>query len=69
MKEDCYLWADEKLPEEQRTINVVCMECHKKNPTLGWFWEGSRLGYGPFDFICACGHKVHSALDLEKGLA
>ena len=45
-KEDCYLWVDEKVPEEQRTINVFCVKCHQENP-IGWFWEGSRLGYVP----------------------
>ena len=59
--EDCYLWMDEKVPEDQRTMNVLCLKCHKENP-IGWLWEGSRLGYGPFDFVCnQCGHVVHSA--------
>lgn len=62
INEDCYLWMDEKVPLEQRTIKILCEQCHLKFPELGWFWEGSRLGYGPFDFICdQCGHVVHSA--------
>jgi hypothetical protein len=61
-KEDCYLWMDQKVPADQRTIKILCEQCHLKFPELGWFWEGSRLGYGPFDFICdQCGHVVHSA--------
>ena len=61
-REDCYLWMDETVSEEARTMNILCEKCHLKFPGLGWFWEGSRLGYGPFDFICdKCGHVVHSA--------
>lgn len=61
-KQDCYLWIDESAPEDERTVNVLCMGCSKKFPGLGWFWEGSRLGYGPFDFICnKCGHIVSAA--------
>jgi hypothetical protein len=60
--EDCYFWTDESVPEDERKINVLCEGCHLKFPGLGWFWEGSRLGYGPFDFICEkCGHVVHTS--------
>ena len=53
--EDCYFWTDEKLPEENRVVNVMCKDCHQKTPK-GWFWEGSKHGYGPYDFICSeCG--------------
>ena len=67
MNEDCYLWVDTSKPEDDRNVNVLCMDCHKNNPKLGWFWEGSRLGYGPFDFICSlCEHVVHSKEKSEK---
>jgi hypothetical protein len=60
-KEDCYFWIDEKLPENEQKINILCEKCQLKNPDLGWFWEGSKLGYGPFDFICSkCNHIIHS---------
>jgi hypothetical protein len=60
-REDCYFWTDISVPEKERKINVLCQECHLRFPDLGWFWEGSRLGYGPFDFICKkCGHVVYS---------
>lgn len=63
-KEDCYFYTDSKLPVSEQDIRVMCVECHKKNLTIGWFWEGSRLGYGPFDFICHdCGHVIHSKKD------
>lgn len=58
--EDCYLWIDENIPEDEQTMNVLCTKCHEKEPELGWFWEGSKHGYGPFEFICnKCGHIVH----------
>lgn len=59
--QDCYFWIDEKIPEAERGMNVLCVSCHDKNhPKLGWFWEGSRLGYGPYDFVCGeCGFVIH----------
>jgi len=55
-KPDCFFYTEESLPLEQQKIKVMCVECKKKNPDLGWFWEGSRLGYGPFVFVCSkCG--------------
>ena len=67
-REDCYIWMDETIPEDQRTMNILCEQCHVKYPGLGWFWEGSRLGYGPFDFICnKCGHVVHAAVKNGVG--
>ena len=62
-REDCYLWIDPEIPEDERTMQVLCTQCHDANfPDLGWFWEGSKLGYGPFDFICCkCGHVVNAA--------
>ncbi len=61
-KQDCYFYIDETLSESERKVCTLCMECSKKFPGLGWFWEGSRLGYGPFDFLCEkCGNYVHQA--------
>ena len=62
MKEDCYFWIDQSLPEEKQIMNVLCIECHDtKHPELGWFWKGSEKGYGPFDFICEiCGKTIHT---------
>ena len=59
--ENCFLYVDNTLKEEEQTINVLCVACHEKNPDIGWFWEGSKLGYGPFDFICSkCGHVIYT---------
>lgn len=59
-KENCYFYTDCTLPVSEQTIQVMCVNCHVKNPDLGWFWEGSKMGYGPFDFICnVCGYVIH----------
>ena len=58
-KEDCFFYTDESLVPEKRKICTMCVRCREQHPELGWFWEGSKLGYGPFDFICKkCGHII-----------
>lgn len=59
--ENCYFWIDESLHEGARGIKALCEKCHKKkDANFGWFWEGSKLGYGPFDFVCSdCEHIIH----------
>jgi hypothetical protein len=61
MSDNCYFWIDESIPHEERKISVFCIKCrNEKRPDIGWFWEGAKLGYGPFNFICCiCGHKIH----------
>ena len=59
-KEDCYFYTDISLPQNEQEINVLCVNCYKNGGINGWLWEGSRLGYGPFDFTCKkCGHEIH----------
>jgi hypothetical protein len=62
MLEDCYLFIDETVPEDERTMKVLCVGCRdKEKPTSGWYWKGSVFGYGPFDFVCSvCNHVVYS---------
>lgn len=59
--EDCYFFTDNSIPYEERTISVLCIKCkEEKMPDTGWFWEGSKLGYGPFDFVCCvCNHIIY----------
>lgn len=68
MFEDCYFWADSSIPEDERTMSVLCVKCRDKElPDVGWFWKGSLLGYGPFDFICSiCGHVIYSPNHNKK---
>ena len=66
-RENCFFYVDESKSPEDRTMCVMCVACHDKDPEVGWFWEGSRLGYGPFDFVCdRCGNVIHQ---LQKGEA
>ena len=54
-KPDCFFYAE----EPSQKIRVMCVGCKKDFPDLGWFWEGSRLGYGPFVFACSkCGTVI-----------
>lgn len=65
--EDCYFYIDADLPEDQQKVNPICLKCHENHPDLGWLWEGSKLGYGPYDFICSkCGYVIHSVDDKIK---
>lgn len=60
---DCYFFVDLNIPEEKRTMSILCIECHDKDmPDVGWFYEGSKEGYGPFEFkCCLCGEIIHEA--------
>lgn len=63
MFEDCYIFIDlsKDVPEELRTFSYLCVECHDVlYPDTGWFWEGSKHGYGPWDYSCArCNKVIH----------
>lgn len=71
MSEDCYFFIDPTIPEDVRTMSVVCVECHDQYiPDTGWFYRGSQDGYGPYDYqCCKCGklvHQVNEELDEEE---
>jgi hypothetical protein len=54
---DCYFYHN----EEKRKVRPVCVECHDyklEGKLRGWFWEGSKQGYGPWDFTCDFCKKV-----------
>lgn len=61
-KEDCYFFIPLDDPEEERKMSVLCVDCHDKDYSdTGWFWEGSTLGYGPFNYICCkCNKTIHA---------
>lgn len=60
---DCYFWIDNKIAENEQIMNMMCLDCHQdKHPELGWYWEGSKKGYGPFEYKCdICGKIIHPA--------
>lgn len=61
-RENCYFWTDSTVPEDKRTMSVMCVGCREKNPQIKcWLWEGSKNGYGPFDYVCEkCGRVIYS---------
>ena len=66
-KENCYFFVDNSVAYEDRTIKVLCTKCQEKKMIDRWFWEGSLLGYGPFDFICCyCSHVIHKGEKNEN---
>lgn len=67
---DCFLFIDVEVPEEQRTISVLCVECHnEKMPNNGVFYQGSTEGYSDYDWTCClCGKCIHKAISEEEDL-
>lgn len=51
--QDCYFL----YIEENESVECVCVECKNKYyPQDGWFWEGSKKGYGSGKVACLkCG--------------
>lgn len=64
--EDCFFFIDYEVPEEERTMSVVCVACHEQQmPDIGMFWS-AKNGYGPFDYkCCKCGKLVHSKNEYD----
>jgi hypothetical protein len=63
MNRDCYFFVDTAVPEEKRTMSVICAESGKHPiPDGAWFYRGSVEGYGPFNYkCCICGDVIHAA--------
>lgn len=61
---DCY-WFIDKEKTENQTMEAICQECHNTNP-FGWFWPGSKRGYGNYDLSCAICGKVLNIKNEDK---
>ena len=63
--EDCYFFVDPdpNVPEEERRMKVICTKCRQEHmPDVGWFYPGSKEGYGPFDYqCCKCQKFIYKA--------
>jgi hypothetical protein len=58
---DCYLFIAIDIPEEERTMSVLCVECHEKMQQ-GIFYRGSKEGYSNYDWqCCVCNKYIHKA--------
>lgn len=69
---DCYIFINPSVPEEQRVVEALCVECrNEKLPDSGFFYEGSKEGYSDFDWQCSiCKkyiHKIEDEENLEQG--
>jgi hypothetical protein len=64
---DCFLFIDAGVPEEKRTISVLCVECHnEKMPDTGVFYQGSVEGYSDYNWnCCLCGKYIHKVDEDE----
>lgn len=71
MPKDCYFFVDSdpNVPENEKIMKVLCVECKDQHmPDTGWFYPGSKEGYGPYDYqCCKCGNFLHKACDDEEG--
>ena len=67
MAEDCYFFIDPTVPIQEQSILCLHTYCRDEHyPDTGWFYEGSKEGYGPWDFKChVCGKLIHKA-DNDK---
>jgi hypothetical protein len=65
---DCFIFIDPSVPEQQRTIEAVCVECHnEKMPDSGFFYQGSKEGYSNYDWHCViCKKIIHKAEEEQE---
>lgn len=61
MSKDCYFFLDISVPERERKMLAICVDCQKEfGPENGWFYSGSESGYGPWNIkCCKCGCLIH----------
>lgn len=55
--EDCFFYIEGDC-EETKRMRVMCVGCSSANPGLGWFYNASKDGYGPFKYVCSKCDKV-----------
>lgn len=65
---DCYLFIDASVPEEDREMSILCVECrNEKMPDIGAFYKGSKEGYSNYDWVCClCEKYIHKAEEDEE---
>ena len=69
MPEDCFFFVySEEDTSEEEEMRVMCVVCRNKSyPNLGWFWQGSIDGYGPWEYKCnVCDCIIHTPDDEKK---
>lgn len=57
IKQNSFWFADGE--DENSKMAALCESCGNKLQK-GWFWEGSKLGYGDYDLFCKnCGNVIY----------
>lgn len=67
MSKNCYFIVKQDQDQAEK-ICALCIEC-KENyyPDEGWFWEGTKNGYGPWLYQCCnCSQVIHNPELGEK---
>jgi hypothetical protein len=58
-QEDCFFYVGSTSQDEEERILARCLNCQKEEDG-GWFWEGSKKGYSPYDVSCnVCGKFIY----------
>ena len=65
---DCYIFVDTSIPEDQRIVEAICVDCHnEKMQNIGFFYEGSKEGYSEYDWQCSiCKKYIHKAEENQE---
>lgn len=61
MSLDAYFYLDMNQPEQERFMQVFCVECFESSGLEnGMFWQGSTRGYGEYEIKCRkCNKYIH----------
>lgn len=61
MSLDAYFYMDMNQAEEERFMQVFCVECFESaGMEGGMFWQGSARGYGEYPIQCSkCKKNIH----------
>jgi hypothetical protein len=68
---ECFFFIDLNVPEEERSVESLCMECHEEHlPDTGWYWnddENGGMGFGPWKYHCKlCQKLIHDGEPNEE---
>lgn len=65
MDKDCFYIVE--ILEDEQYIRAICTECRELHyPQNGWFWEGSKRGYGQWNVTCNHCKKQISSFDEQS---
>ena len=62
IQKNCFFYIDSSLKQEEQKIQSICVDCYnnKHKNKKCWFWNGEKLGYGPWQINCDyCNSVIH----------